>query len=159
FSDSACRGLPALPIWRRSVVWTIYPQPILGSLAKSFPNRIHQDVAGFLCQFVMIAQAVIEKIALPIHAMFSGDELLPILDGRCHSRLTRERDDSVQMIRHKQAQTAMPDEFLVIEFHGGEHGVANGRARHAACSPWRVRAGSQVQLVFARLHAVDRDTE
>ena len=64
----------------------------------------------------MIAQAVIEKIALPIHAMFSGDELLPILDGRCHSRFTRERDDSVQMIRHKQAQAAVPDESLVIDF-------------------------------------------
>ena len=92
----------------------------------------------------MIAQAVIEKIALSIHAMFSGDELLPILDGRCHSRFTRERDDSVQMIRHKQAQAAMSDEFLVVEFHGGEHGIAN------ACA---------AQLVFTRRNAVDRDKE
>jgi hypothetical protein len=62
---------------RRAVVWTIYPQPILGSLAQSFADRIHQDVAGFLFEFVMIAQAVVEEIALPIHAMFSSDELLP----------------------------------------------------------------------------------
>jgi len=47
----------------------------------------------------------------------------------------------------------MPDESLVIEFHGGEHGVANGRVRHS------VRAGRQAQLVFARRHAVDRDKE
>src|SRR5947207_12696659 len=106
---------------RGTIVWTIYPQPLLGSLAQSFANRIHQDVAGFLFEFVMIAQAVIEEIALPIHRMFPSDELLPILDGRCHSRFTRERDDCVQMIRHKQTQAAMPDESLVIEFHGGEH--------------------------------------
>jgi hypothetical protein len=126
---------------------------ILGSLAQSFANRIHQDVAGFLFEFVMIAQPVVEEIALPIHAMFSSDEFFLILDGRCHSRFTWKRDDCVQMIRHKQTQAAMPDEFLVIEFDGGEHGVANGMARHS------VRAGRQAQLVFARRHAVDRDKE
>ena len=97
----------------------------------------------------MIAQAMIEKIALPVHAMFSSDELLPILDGRCHSRFTRERNNRVDMIRHKQAQAAMPDESLVIKPHRGKHGVANGRARHS------VRAGRQTQLVFTRRRAVD----
>ena len=48
------------------------------------------------------------------------------------------------MIRHEEAQTAMPDEFLVIEFHSGEHGVA------------RVCAA---QLIFARWHAIDGDKE
>jgi len=48
------------------------------------------------------------------------------------------------MVRHKQTQAAMPDESLVIEFHGGEHGIAN------VCV---------AQLVFARRHAVDRNKE
>ena len=141
---SARRELRALPTWRRSVVWAINPHPILGSLAQSFANRIHQDVASFLFEFVMIAQPVIEKIALLIHAMFSSDGLLPILDGRCHSRFTRERNNRVDMIRHKQAQAAMPDESLVIEFDGGKHGIAN------VCA---------AQLVFTRWHAVNRDKE
>jgi hypothetical protein len=76
--------------------WATNPHPILGSLAQSFANRIHQDVASFLFEFVMIAQPVIEKIALPIHAMFSSDEFFPVLDGRCHSWLTRERNNRVQ---------------------------------------------------------------
>jgi hypothetical protein len=38
----------------------------------------------------------------------------------------------------------MPDESLVIEFDGGEHGVASV---------------STAQLVYARRHAVDRDKE
>ena len=92
----------------------------------------------------MVAQAVVEEIALPVHAVFSGDELLPVPDGRCDSRLARERDDRVQMIGHKQAQPAMPDESLVIEFDRSEHGVANAGA---------------TQLVFARWHAVDGDEE
>jgi hypothetical protein len=142
--EAACRGLPALPMRRRAAVWTIYPHPILGSLAQCFANRIHQDVAGFLFEFVMVAQAMIEKIALPIHAMFSSDELLPILDGRCHSRLAWECDDCVQMVWHKQTQAAMPDESLVIEFDGGQHGIAG------VCT---------TQLVFVRRHAVDRDKE
>src|SRR5882724_3173853 len=150
---SARRGLRALPMRRRAIVRAIYPQPIFNSLAQSFANRIHQDVAGFLVQFVMVAQAVIAKIALPIHAMFSGDELFPVLDGCCHSRFARECHDRVEMIRHKQAEAAMPEESLVVEPHRSEHGIANGRARHS------VRAGLRTQLVFARRHAVNGDKE
>ena len=72
----------------------------------------------------MIAQAVIEKIALPIHTMLSSDKFFPVLDGGLHSGFTREANDCMQMIRHKNAQTAMPDESFVVEFHAGEHGVA-----------------------------------
>jgi len=90
----------------------------------------------------MVAQPMIEKIALPIHTVFSGDELLPVLDGRLHARFARERDDRVQMIWHEQTEAAMPDESLVVEFHGGEHSIAR------ACA---------AELVFARRHAVDGD--
>ena len=141
---AARRGLLALSTWRRTVVRTINPLPILRSLAQSFANRIHQDVAGFLFQFVMVSLAVIEKIALPTHAMLSGNELLPVLDGPCNSRLARERNNRVQMIRHKQAQAAVPYESLVIKFHGLEHGVAS------VCA---------AQLVFARRHTIDGDKE
>ena len=101
----------------------------------------------------MVAQAVIEKIALPIHAVFSSHELFPVLNRRFHSRSTRKRNDRVEMIRHKQAKAAMPDESLVIKPHRGKHGVAYGRARHS------VRAGRQAQLVSTRRHAVDGDEE
>jgi hypothetical protein len=143
-SRGARRGLRALPTRRRPVVRTINPDPIIHSLAQSFPNRIHQDVASFLFQFVMIAQAVIEEIALPIHAMFSSNELFPVLDGRCPSWFARKCHDRVQMVWHKQAETAVPDESLVIESHSGEHSLAEIRA---------------TQLVFAWRHAVDGDKE
>src|SRR5438876_293693 len=93
---------------------------------------------------MMVAQAVVEKIALPIYAMFSRDELLPIPDGRLHPRFARERNNRVQMIRHKHAQAAMPDGSLVVEFHGDEHGIASFCA---------------AELVLARRHAVDGDKE
>jgi hypothetical protein len=46
-----------------------------------------------------------------------------VLNDRCHSLFARERNDCMQMIRHKQTQAAMPDESLVIEFNGSEHGT------------------------------------
>src|SRR5947207_13062316 len=122
---AACRGLPALPLRRRPVVRTIDPDPIIHSLAQSFPNRIHQDVARFLFQFVMVAQAMIEKIALPIDAMLSSNELFPVRDGSCHSWFARECHDRVKMVRHKQAETAVPDESLVIKSDSGEHSLAD----------------------------------
>ena len=85
---------------RQPVTRTINPYPILRSLAQSFANRIHQDVAGFLFQFVMVAQAVVEEITLPTRAMFSANEFLPVLDDRCHSRFARERNNRMQVIRH-----------------------------------------------------------
>jgi hypothetical protein len=124
----ACKGLLALPTRRRPVVRTIDPHPLPRSVAQSFANRIHQDVAGFLFQFIVIAQAVIEKVALAIYAMLSGDELFPVLHRRFHSRFARKRNDRMQMIWRKQAETAVPDESLVIESHSGEHTLADARA-------------------------------
>src|SRR5262245_9065631 len=92
----------------------------------------------------MVAQPVIEKIALLIYAISSSHELLPVHHGCFHSRFARERDNGVQMIGHKQVQAAMPDEFFAIELHSGEHIVAS------ACA---------AQLVFARRHAIDGDKE
>ena len=65
----------------------------------------------------MIAEAMIKKVALPIYAVLSGHILLPVLDRRFHSRFARKRKDGVQMIRHEQAQAAMPDKLLVVVFH------------------------------------------
>jgi hypothetical protein len=129
---------------RRSVIRPINPCPILRALAQAFANRIHQDIAGFLFQFVMIAQAMIEKITLPIHAMFSRDELLPIPDRRLHSWFARKRNNRVQMIGHEHAQAAMPARSLVVEFHGVKHGIASFCA---------------AELVFSRRHTVDGDKE
>ena len=78
----------------------------------------------FLFYFMMVAQAVIGEIALPIDAIFSCNELFPVLDRCCHSRFARKRNDRMQMIRHEQAQAAMPDESLVIEFYSGDYGIA-----------------------------------
>ena len=91
----------------------------------------------------MVAQAVIDNIALPLLAMLSRDELLPVPDGRLHSRFTRKRNDGVQMIRYKRAP-AMPARSLVVEFHGGQQGIASFCA---------------AELVLARRHAVDGDKE
>ena len=142
--STARRGLHALPTRRRTVIRTINPQPIVHSLAQPFANRIHQDIAGFFLQFVMVTKTVIEEIALPIHAMFSGNEPLPVLHRRCHSWIARKRDNRMQMIWHKQTQPTMPYESLVVKFHRGQHGIASVYA---------------AQLVFPRRHAVDGDKE
>ena len=99
---------------RRSFRWAINPHPIFRAFTQTFADRIHQNVAGLLFQFVIIAKPVIKEVALPGHTVFGGHELFPILHHRCHAWLAREREDGVQMIRHEQAQAAMPDEFVVI---------------------------------------------
>jgi len=64
----------------------------------------------------MVAQAVIEKIALPIDPVFSGDELLPVFDGRLHSRFAREGNNRMQMIRHQQTQAECQTNLSWLNF-------------------------------------------
>ena len=92
----------------------------------------------------MIAKPVIKEVALPGHTVFGGHELFPILHHRCHAWLVREREDGVQMIRHEQAQAAMPDEFVVVMFHRRDDGVADCRT---------------TELVSSRRHTFDGDEE
>ena len=90
----------------------------------------------------MVAQAMIEEVALPIHAVFSRHILLPVFNHGLHSRLAREGEDGVQMIGREQAQPAMSREFLVIVFYRCQHGIA---------------AASAAQLVFTPGHTIDGD--
>ena len=90
----------------------------------------------------MIPQSVIEKIALPIHAVFPGHKLFPISHCYGHARLARKSKNGMQMVRHEQAQPAMPDEFLVIMLHGCKH---------------RVAGAGLAQLILSRRHALDGD--
>jgi hypothetical protein len=86
------------------------------------------------------------KIALPTHAMISGDESFPILDGRLHSRFARERHNGVQMIRHKQTEAAMPDESLVIKFHS-----ASTPSPVPAWQSWFLASGTQLMVIKNQL--------
>jgi hypothetical protein len=74
---------------------------------------------------MLVAQTMIKKIALPLNAMFYGREFFPVSNGHCHARFAWESDDGVQMIRHQQAQPAMPDEFFVIMRHRCQDSIAN----------------------------------
>ena len=93
---------------------------------------------------MMITQAVVKKVTLPIHVVLTRYKPLPVFHRRFHSRIARKCQDSVPMVRHEQRQAAMPNQLVVVVFDGGEHRVA------------RVRAA---QLVLPRRHAFDRDEE
>ena len=89
-------------------------------------------------------KAMIKEIALPTHALLTRHNLLPVFHHRLHARLTREREDGVQMIRHEQTKTAVPDELFVIVLYCCKHGVANISA---------------TQLILSGRHTFDGDEE
>ncbi len=79
-------------------MWPIDPHPVFRPFAQALADGIHKDVTRLLVHFVMVAQAMIEEVALPIHAVFSRHILLPFFNHGLHSRLAREGEDGVQMI-------------------------------------------------------------
>jgi len=61
------------------------------------PHRILQDVTGLLIKLMVIAQAMIEKIALPRHPRGSCQVTFPFPDRWLQSGLARERQDSTEL--------------------------------------------------------------
>ena len=80
---------------RRTVIWAVNPNPIFNPLAQTFADGIQQNVTGLLQQLIGIPQAMVEKIALPFHAMMRRHKMLPVFHRCFHSRLMRKRDDGV----------------------------------------------------------------
>jgi hypothetical protein len=91
----------------------------------------------------MVTEAMIEEIALPIHAMFPGHILFPVLNRGCHSRLAWKGKDGVQMIRHQKAQPAMPRTFLVVVFHRCEDGIADDGTTQLILAPGHTINGDE----------------
>ena len=90
----------------------------------------------------MVAQTMIEEVALPIDTVFSSYILLPVLNHCRHSRLAGECEDGVQVVRHEQAKPAMPRELLVIISYRRQDRIADIRA---------------AQLILVVGHTIDRD--
>ena len=87
---------------------------------------------------------MVKEIALPLHSKLDGDELLPIADRRRHARFAREREDRMKVVRHQQAESAMPSQDLVIVRHCFQDALSYVRL---------------AELVQAFRFAVDRDEE
>jgi hypothetical protein len=77
---------------------------------------------------------MIKKIALPFHTQSGRNESFPVCNHGLHSRFAWEGNDGVQMIRHEQAQTAMPDELVVIMRRRGKNAIADVGTAKQICS-------------------------
>ena len=71
-------------------LWSDEPGPVVRSMAEVFHDGILTDVVVFPIGFRIVAQAVIEKIILPVDSMVFGMESLPVADDAGHRCISRE---------------------------------------------------------------------
>ena len=76
----------------------------------------------------MIPQTMIEKIALPGHLMKPGEIFFPLRDGEFHSRIARKGNYPVQMVGHKQQESAVPEKVVVVMSCSSEDSITNSRS-------------------------------
>jgi hypothetical protein len=95
-----------------------------------------------LFQFMVIAQSVVNKIALPVHFEFSGRKPFSVLYYCRHFIIARKRKNCVHVIRHQKSQTTMPDQFVVVVCKRADQSVAHFRT---------------AQVILSRWHAFDSD--
>ena len=107
------------------IFWVINPRPIFCAFAQTFAHGIHQHVTHLLSFFVMIVQTMIEEVALPGNSLCASEVSLPVCHRRPDSRLTRKRDDGVEMVGHEKSNATMPHATLVIIGERPEHRIAH----------------------------------
>ena len=61
-------------------------RPVLRRRHQQLSNRILPNIASLLLVFPCIADAVVEKIPLPLDVQRPRRPTFPLLDGRFHSR-------------------------------------------------------------------------
>lgn len=83
-------------------------------MAEVFDDGIVPDVVVFPIGFRIVAQAVIEKIALPVDYVVFGVESLPVADDAGHRCISREGEDGVQVVGHEEEQGGVPAVVLVV---------------------------------------------
>jgi len=97
----------------------------------------------------MVTQPVIEEIALPRDSQFPSDVFLPIRDGDLHTRIARECDDAVEVVRHEQQEAAVPDELFMVVGGRGQHAITNPRTAQMVPVPWLAIDGDEEEAGFS----------
>jgi hypothetical protein len=95
-----------------------YPRPIRRASAQAGNNRILANVIH-LCRELFPAfigaQAMIEETFLPLDPVGAGVKMFPTANDAAHRLIARNREEGMQVIRHKQEQCDVPVLFVFVE--------------------------------------------
>src|SRR6059058_2937843 len=103
-------GDASLPFGRQQDV-----RPIFVFRDQSRTNRILQNVMAFFPPTFISAQAMIEKVALPLNFCAPRRKSLPARDEVRHRRIQPETHKKVNMIRHQHHHVHEPPLFALIK--------------------------------------------
>lgn len=91
---------------------------------------------------------MIEKIELPLNPVETGEIPFPVTDSRSQARLTRERNNAMQMIRHEQHEPTMPFKMAMIIGGGRKDGLAHAGPAELVLSPRCAVEGDKKETAF-----------
>ena len=148
------------------------PAPRIFVRTKSLHERVAPNIPpGFPAQF-RVAQAMIEVVLLPLHALEARHAPFPIAHGARHPRCTRKGDQGVKVVGHQQEQfTPLSSQRMItprrIEQRRREPGISQRRVlvgcgtdahvkERAVLDP---RRGAMVQPQRKFIHAPDTQME
>jgi hypothetical protein len=103
-------GDASLPFDRQQDV-----RPIFVFLDQSSPNWVLQDVIAFLPPTFISAQAMIEKVALPINLGLVRGEALPACNNIRHLHIHGEGGEEMNIIRHQKNHVNKPSLLAVVK--------------------------------------------
>jgi hypothetical protein len=84
-------------------------------MAETCPYGIIKDVGTLFHIFMVITDAVVKEIALPMNAQFSCRERFPRADSLFESVFPLKRNHGMEVIRHENHETACPFFMIMIE--------------------------------------------
>ncbi len=153
------------------------PGPSVGGAAEAFGDGIVEEVAPALVGFGFGAEAMIEEVGLPPHALKTRRAAFPRTDSLRHRTTWRERQHGMAMIRHEHKKTTPPSARFVQPRHAGDQRFAQiglrerSRLSHSVNSDpnviktargdprWNVVAKSRGERTFRGGHIRDDSAE
>jgi hypothetical protein len=100
--------------------------PVGGAGAEAFADGVLQDVGPFFFEAFVVAESVLEEVALPAEAGLLGGVAFPGGEAFGDFGFVGEVDEEMEVVRHDEGEVDVPVAAVVVVAEGGEEGFRDG---------------------------------
>jgi hypothetical protein len=102
--------------------------PVGGGGAEAFADGVVEDVGPFFFEAFVVAEAVLEEVALPAETGLLGGVAFPGGEAFGDFGFVGEADEEVEVVRHDEGEVDVPEGAVVVVAEGGEEDFGDAGA-------------------------------
>ena len=126
------------------MIWHPRIRPLRCIINQPGPDWIEQNIIPFLLGIFVIAQAMVEEIALPGDSMAASQRVFPKSGDLSHGFFGRKVDDQMKVVRHEYGEFAVPMMLVVVDADRIEHDCAEIGMTKMVVAAWFRAKGDEI---------------